>query len=128
MPSSTPKYVIPYPLSSDTVASLATAGQNTAARLDLLLGESGVWTPTLVANTAASTAITLGRTYPGNASGSTPGTVVAQLATQLGSGVTLFTWTNSFTGTTVTVTGFTLGAICSAAGARTIYWRFIPAL
>jgi hypothetical protein len=99
-----------------------------ANRVDLLLGESGVWTPTLVANTASTTAITLGRTYPGNATATPSGIVIVQCQNAAGSGVTLQTWVNTFVGTATTVTGFTLGAICSAAGARTFVWRFIPVL
>lgn len=128
MPGSTPKYVIPYAVAADTVASWPQSQQDQAARLDLLLGESGVWTPTLTANTAATTAITLSRTYPGNASGTTPGMVQIMRMNAFGSGATQMYWVINFTGSVTTVTGFTIGTISSAAGSPTLVWRFLPIL
>lgn len=128
MTSSTPKYVIPFSDLTDTVASTATTMASLAARVDLLLGESGVWNPTLVANAALTTNITLSRTYPGNSGGAVPGIVVIQLANAFASGVTQQSWVVSWTGTATTITGFTLGTIRSTSGSPTIQWRFFPVL
>jgi hypothetical protein len=129
MTALTTKYSIQYAVLADTVASLAGTIGNLAQRVDLLLGESGVWNPSLVANTAQGTAISLSRTYPGNSTGPTtvaPGVVIVTPFTPQGSGVTVFTWVNAWTGTSTTVTGFTLNAIASVTAARTFHWRFIP--
>lgn len=128
MSGATTKWVVPYPTSSDTVAGSPTTIQNLAARVDLLLGESGVWVPTLVAATPTTVGITLGRTYPGNATTQPSGVVIIENANTVGAGVILSSWVVGWTGTATTITGFTLGACCSAAGARTFVWRFLPVL
>jgi hypothetical protein len=131
MSSSTAKYVLPYPLAGDAVNQEPVTVQALANRMDLLLGESGIWNPSLVANTAQGQAVSLARTYPGNASSPgtiNPGVVIISTFTPLGSGVTVFTWVNAWTGTATTVTGFTLNAIASVTAARTFHWRFIPVL
>lgn len=132
MSSFTAKYAIPLLQSADPVASSPTVLAALANRVDLLLGETGIWQPTLVAATAASQAIVLARTYPGNATagGATPaGAVIITLdGGGVGAGVVLATWVTGWTGTATTVTGFTLNAISSTAGARRFHWRFLPAL
>lgn len=131
MSGTTSKWLIPYPQASDTVASLAATVQNLANRVDLLNGESGVWTNAFTAGTPATTAITLSRTYPGNSTltgGVGPGVVILQPFTSVGSGLTISYWVVSFTGTTSTVTGFTLGGQSSNATTRSVIWRFLPNL
>lgn len=130
MTSQTTKYVIPYPQAGDTIAGLAATIQNLAQRVDLLLGESGTWSPNLAANTPTTVNITLSRAYPGNAvaNPNTAGIVVVQCRNQAASGVNVQTYVNSFTGTSTTVTGFTLGATASVAAVRDFTWRFIPLL
>lgn len=128
MPSTTAKYALPYTLPADAVSNEPVTMKALSDRLDLLLGESGVWVPTLVAATPATTAISLGRIYPGNATTQPSGVVVVENANTVGAGVNLFTWVVGWTGTATTITGFTLGAVCSAAGARTFVWRFLPVL
>lgn len=129
MSSSTAKYVIPYPVSSDVVAGEPTTLQNLASRVDLLLGESGSFTiASLAAGTTHSQPIVLSRTYPGNTAGSPPGIVVVNLRAIVNSQA----WThylNSWTGSGTTITGFTLnlqfGVISTA---RVVDWRFFPVL
>lgn len=129
MTALTTKYSIQYAVLADTIASLAGTLNNLAQRVDLLLGESGIWNPSMVANTAISQAVVLSRTYPGNTGApgtTTPGVVLITPFTPQGSGVTVFTWVNAWTGTTTTVTGFTLNGMASVTAARTFHWRFIP--
>lgn len=126
--STTPKYQIPFTDLTDTVASAATTMASLAARMDLLLGESGVWNPSLTANTPATTVITLSRTYPGNAGGSTPGIVIVQRMNAFASGNAQHYWVVAFTGTATTVTGFTLGTISTQTHSPTLVWRFLPIL
>lgn len=129
MPSATAKYVIPYALLADTVASLAQTTQDLASRTDLLLGESGSFTASPAAGTTLNTIIALSRTYPGNAGGSPPGIVVVTVQSTVGSTVTWNYWVTSWTGTGTTVTGFTIGMQWSAAQAGRVFnWRFIPVL
>jgi hypothetical protein len=126
--ASTAKYGLPYSIGADAVSTVDDTMQALANRLDLLLGESGVWAPNLVANTAQTTAITLSRTYPGNSGGSPPGIVIVNTSNSVASGVNVQTWVGTWVGTGTTITGFTLGAISSAAGVRNFQWRFIPVL
>jgi hypothetical protein len=128
MPSSTAKYVVPYPVSADTVSSLAATVQNLAARVDLLLGESG--TLTQAAGATGSGAVVLSRTYPGNTGAAVPGIVIFQANGAFSVGTILDMWVNTWTGTATTITGFTWNwaSSPSAPGGRTIQWRFIPVL
>lgn len=128
MPSSTAKYVIPYALSSDAVSSIATAMQNLASRVDLLLGESG--TVTQAAGATGSQAVVLSRTYPGNTGAAVPGIVIFQANGAFSVGTILDMWVNTWTGSATTITGFTWNwaSSPSAPGGRVIQWRFIPVL
>lgn len=131
MTTQTAKYQIAYPQLVDTIASLASTCQNLAQRVDLLLGESGTWNPSMTAGTAISTPITLARTYPGNAlAGAPPGVVIVQAAGAMGAGASAFAWVlpGSWVGSAATVTGFTLNAISSTTASRLFYWRFLPVL
>lgn len=125
----TAKYAIPTLAASDPVGNAPTVMAALANRVDLLLGESGVWTPTLVAATAASQAITLSRTYPGSTTADPKGCVIVeQHGGGVGGGTVINTWITNWLGSATTITGFTLNAICSSAGARTFVWRFLPVL
>jgi len=129
MSSSTSKYVIPYSLASDTIAGYPTTDQNQAARLDLLLGESGQLTTSVAANTTENKVITLSRTYPGNVSAAVPGRVWVELTSTINGGVTFQWWTNTWTGTATTITGFTLSYQYSTAQSGRVYrWHFLPYL
>lgn len=128
MSSATAKYALPYTVAADAVNQEPVTMKALADRIDLLLGESGVWVPTFVANTPITTAISLGRTYPGNATTQPSGIVVVENGNTVGASVSLFSWVVGWTGTATTITGFTLGGLCSAAGARTLVWRFFPVL
>lgn len=128
MSSQTGKYAIPYTQSSDTVASVAATMQALANRVDLLLGETGIWTPVMAANTQIATVITLARVYPGNVAAAQPGFVAVEVAGSVGSGVIVQHWVDTFTGTSTTITGFTLHAISSTATTRQFSWRFVPVL
>lgn len=129
MPSSTAKYVIPYPVAADPVASEATAVQNLANRVDLLLGESGALTLSPAAATTLSTGVVLGRTYPGNTGAAVPGIVMVELVSTAGSGTTWNWWITTWTGTASTITGFTLNMQWSAAQTNRVFnWRFLPVL
>lgn len=128
MSSLTTKYAIPFPVAADAVSAEPTTLAALANRLDLLLGESGVWSPSMTAGVTSSTAIALSRTYPGNAAGSTPGIVIVQYQTPMSSGVIVQHWVATWTGTATTVTGFTLNAISSTTTGRTFIWRFLPVL
>lgn len=130
MTSNTPKYVIPFPDLTDTVASLATTIGNLSARVDLLLGESGNFTASPAANTTFSQAVTLSRTYPGNGSSGTPaGLVLVQLQATQTAATGFSWWITAWTGTASTVTGFTINVQFTAAqSSRVFNWRFVPAL
>ena len=129
MPANTTKYVIPYPLAADPVASEATAVQNLANRVDLLLGESGALTLSPGAGVTLATPITLARTYPGNNAGATPGIVMLNIAATAGGGTTWNWWISGWTGSASTITGFTLSMQWAAAQTnRGFIWRFLPVL
>lgn len=130
MPSQTAKYGINYPLSTDSVASVALTVQNAAARMDLLLGESGVVTVSPGANVLSTTAVVLGRTYPGNSGAAVPGIVVLDWNQALAPAAAQANmWITAWTGTATTITGFSINFQCTAAqAARNILWRFLPVL
>lgn len=133
MSSSTPKYGIPYAQQSDPVAQLPITMQAMAARLDLLQGEGGQFNiASLAAGTTLGTAITLSRTYPGNASAVSPaieGHVTAWMRATLTAGNDFNWWVNNWLGTATTITGFTLNVqFVNAQTNRVINWRFIPVL
>jgi hypothetical protein len=130
MSSSTAKYVIPYPTSSDTVASLATTVQNLAARLDLLLGESGSFNIASAAGgVAGAQAVVLSRTYPGNSGAAVPGIVIPDLVATYASNNRFNWWVDTWTGTGTTITGFTFRYIWETAQTnRVVNWRFLPVL
>lgn len=128
MSTTTAKYGIQYAQLADTVASLAATMAQLAGRVDLLLGESGSWSPVMAANTVSNTVITLARSYPGNVGAAVPGIVIVEFAGSVGSGLTVFTWVTAWAGTSTTITGFTLNAISSNATTRAFHWRFIPVL
>ena len=128
MTSSTPRYAIPFTDVTDTVASIATTMANQAARMDLLLGEAGMYTATLTANVTDSKVITLSRTYPGNTGATVPGTVWLWWDQQLLAANVCNMWVTSWTGTATTITGFTINAQSSNASSRHIFWRFMPSL
>lgn len=131
MPSGTAKYNVPYAQQSDPVAQLPTTMQALAARLDLLLGESGQLVQAVTAGVVKSDAIVLSRTYPGNsgaAAPAAPGFVALTPVTNVGAGATVFYYVNAWTGTATTITGFTINCMSSTTTNRTVLWRFIPAL
>lgn len=129
MSSQTAKYLIPYALIGDTVASLAATMQNLAARTDLLLGEAGQYSASPGANVTHSQAIVLARTYPGNVGAAVPGFVLLNLPATATSALTWNFWITAWTGTAATITGFQINTSFSAAQAgRLINWRFIPVL
>lgn len=129
MPSSTPKYVIPYAVLADTVASVAQTTQDLATRADLLLGESGQLSITGAANTTISVAVVLSRTYPGNSGAAVPGFVGIQPVSSLSSANNLSWWISGWTGTATTITGFTFNCqLSSAPSGRLVNWRFLPVL
>jgi len=129
MPANTAKYVIPYPLAADTLAAEATAVQNLANRMDLLLGESGALTLSPAAGVTLATPITLGRTYPGNNAGAVPGIVILNMSATAGGAATWNWWVSGWTGSGTTITGFTLSMQWAAAQTnRGFLWRFIPVL
>lgn len=122
MPGSTTRFVIPYPLTSDTVASLPTTDQNASQRVDLLLGEGGTASITVAANTAGSIAVTFARSYTGVVG--TGSAVLTQFQSDLGAGVTYQVWITGMTGA-----GFTLNyRFSTAQSARGLSWRFLPCL
>jgi len=126
MPSSTPRYVIPYVVIGDTVASVAQTTQDMANRLDLLNGEGGSFSAVMAANTTLLTPVTLSRTYPGNGLAGVPGAVTVNSTSQIAASTVWNWWVQSWTGTGTTITGFTIGMQASTAITRTIGWRFIP--
>jgi len=130
MPSNTTKYVIPYALSSDTVAGLAATIQNLANRVDLLLGEAGQYNiASVAANTNHLQAITLGRTYPGNNGATVPGVVIVELPALLNAANPWNFWLQTWTGSASTITGFTIVTQwASAQTNRLVNWRFLPVL
>jgi len=128
MSSATAKYALPYAVAGDAVNQEPVTMKALADRLDLMLGESGVWVPTLVANTPITLAITLARTYPGNATTQPSGIVVVNSGNTVGASQTFSSWVLGWTGTATTITGFTLGVQSTQAGARNIVWRFLPVL
>lgn len=128
MPGATTKYVVPYSVLGDTVASVAQSMQDLAGRVDLLLGESGSWAPAMTANVEASTSIVLSRTYPGNIGAAVPGIVIVQYTLAMGTGVIVAHRIVNWTGTATTITGFDLKAISSTTNTRTFQWRFLPVL
>lgn len=130
MSGSTSKYVIPYPVLADTVASLAATVQNLAGRVDLLLGESGSYTiASAAANTTHNQPISLARTYPGNTGAAVPGIVIAHNVAGPPTGLGFYYWPNTWLGSATTITGFSLATQWSAAvTSRVVVWRFIPVL
>ncbi len=128
MSATTTKYGILYPQLADTVASLAATVQQLAGRVDLLLGESGIWIPSMTAAVVSNQAVTLARTYPGNNGASVPGIVLVQQASTVSGAATVFTYVDTWVGSASTITGFTLHALSSTTTTRTFLWRFIPVL
>lgn len=128
MSANTAKYVIPYATTLDPVAQIAAIMQSQSNRVDLLLGESASIAAAVTANVVFSQAVVLARTYPGNATGATPGTVIITPSSAFGSGATVFWWITAWTGTATTVTGFTINLISSTTTTRTFQWRFLPVL
>lgn len=126
MPSQTTQHKVPYPLSSDTVASNPATELAQATRLDLLLGESGV--ATTVTGTSGVVTVVLSRTYPGNATLAPQGFVIVNLNATLPATTVFNYWVATWTGTATTVTGFQIGWATSVSmAARSLLWRFIPA-
>lgn len=127
MPSSTPKYIIPFSSAGDAVTSVPSTSANLAARLDLLLGEAGTFTASGTAATTFSQAIVLSRTYPGLTAGAVPGSVWFWHNQILGSGNTFNYWINTWTGSGTTITGFTFNCQFSAVWTSRVFtWRFLP--
>jgi hypothetical protein len=128
MSSATAKFVIPYPVAGDAVNQEPVTVKALADRMDLLLGESGSWSPVLAAGVAQASVIVLGRTYPGNSGAAVPGTLIVTPGSSIGSGAIVQHWVSAWTGTATTITGFTLNVISSTATTRTFLWRFLPSL
>lgn len=128
MSTTTAKYGIQYAQLADTVASLAATMAQLAGRVDLLLGESGGWTPAMTAGVAIQTNVVLARAYPGNVANAVPGIVIIEFAGSVGGAATVFAWVDTWTGTGTTITGFTLHAISSTTTNRAFHWRFLPVL
>lgn len=125
----TAKYAIPTLAASDPVGNAPTVMAALANRVDLLLGEAGQLSLTLVANTTLSVPITLARTYPGNNGAAVPGTVIWIMRATLSQPNTINTWVNTWLGSATTITGFTLNFQApNAQAARLIDWRFLPVL
>lgn len=129
MSSFTAKYAIPVLGSGDPVASTPTVMAALANRVDLLLGEAGQLSLTLVANTTLSVAVALSRVYPGNNAAAVPGTVSWIMRATLSQPNTINVWVNNWLGSATTITGFTLNFQApNAQAARLIDWRFLPVL
>lgn len=129
MSLTTAKYVLPYPVAADAVSNEPVTLAALAARADLLLGESGSLTLSPAAATTLSTAVVLGRTYPGNSGAAVPGIVMLNLNSTLAAATGFQWWINGWTGTASTITGFTLNVQYSAAQtSRPHLWRFLPCL
>lgn len=128
MSSTTPKYVIPYPVAADAVNQEPVTVKALADRLDLLLGESGSFSAVMLANTTLLTNIVLARTYPGNSGAAVPGIVIIDVASQVAATTVLNSWVTTWTGTGTTITGFTIGLQCNSSITRVVSWRFIPVL
>lgn len=130
MSTTTAKYGIQYAQVADTVASVAATMAQLAGRVDLLLGEAGQFNiASLAAGTTGNQAIALARVYPGNLALTPPGSVQLQLPGSLGSANPWTWWIDTWTGTSTTITGFTLHYQFAAAQTnRLVAWRFLPVL
>lgn len=129
MSASTPKYVIPYATTLDPVAQIAAIMQSLSNRVDLLLGESGQASFTGAASTDLAVAVVLSRTYPGNVGAAVPGIVLVQPTSLLTSASNQMWYVANWTGTSTTITGFSIHLHSSTApSARLFNWRFLPVL
>lgn len=128
MSSFTAKYAIPVLGAGDPVSQAPTIMAALANRVDLLLGESANIAAACTAGVLFSQAVVLGRTYPGNALGATPGTVIITPLSNVGATAQVFYYVNAWTGTASSVTGFTVNVMSSTTTTRQFQWRFLPVL
>lgn len=128
MSGNTTKWTLPFLQASDPVAQTDDIDAARSARLDLLLGEYGFITVSPAANTTVATGITLSRTYPGNNTvADRGGIVIVNLNATLSAATGFSWWVSAFTGSTTTITGFTLSAQFTAVQAgRVLVWRYLP--
>lgn len=122
MSGTTARFAIPTLTAADPVANAPTVLAALANRVDLLLGEAGVASITVAANTAGSIAVVFARSYTGSVGAGSA--VFHEFTSDLGAGITYQIWITGLTGA-----GFTLNFRFSAAQtARSLTWRFLPCL